>query len=93
MKYYLEQAGMDEEGNIDMDKISGRMTSSKRNKIFTVRDTIFELSKEIGELIPVEKVIEKLEGQIKEEDVEDAIEKLKREGTLFQPRRGFIQKV
>jgi replicative DNA helicase Mcm len=93
MKYYLEQAGMDDEGNIDMDKISGKMMSSQRNKIFTVRDTIFELSKKIGELIPIEKVIEKLEGQIKEEDVEDAIEKLKREGTLFQPRRGFIQKV
>ncbi len=93
MKYYLEQAGMDEDGNIDQDKITGRMTSSKRNKIFTVRDTIFELAKEIGELIPTEKVIEKLEGKMKEEEVEEAIEKLKREGTLFQPRRGFIQKV
>ncbi|HKL23597.1 MAG TPA: minichromosome maintenance protein MCM [Candidatus Nanoarchaeia archaeon] len=93
MKYYLEQAGMDEEGNIDMDKISGRMTSSNRNKIFTVRDAIQSLTEEIGELIPVEKVVEKLEGKMKEEEVEDAIEKLKREGTLFQPRRGFIQKV
>ncbi len=93
MKYYLEQSGMDEDGNIDMDKITGRMPSSKRNKIFTVRDTIYALTEEVGELVPIEKVIEKLEGQIKEEDIEEAIEKLKREGTLFQPRRGFIQKV
>jgi replicative DNA helicase Mcm len=93
MKYYLEQAGMDEDGNIDMDKITGRMTSSNRNKIFTVRDAISELAEEIGELVPIEKIIEKLDGKMKEEEIEESIEKLVMEGTLFKPRRGFIQKV
>ncbi len=92
-KFFLEQAGMDEDGNIDMDRISGKITSSSRNKIFQVRDTITELAKEVGELVPTEKIIEKLEGKMKEEEVEESIEKLKRAGTIFSPRRGFVQKV
>ncbi|MBT4376669.1 minichromosome maintenance protein MCM [archaeon] len=93
MRYYLEQAGMDEEGNIDMDKITGRMTSSKRNKIFTVRDTIHELIKEVGELVPEEKIMEKLKDKMTEQEIEEAIEKLAKEGAIFKPRRGFVQKV
>ncbi len=94
LKYYLEQVGMDPEtGQIDMDKISGKMMSSQRNKIFMVRDTIYFLAKEISELVPVEKVEEKLEGKLTPEEIEDAIEKLTREGTIFKPRRGYVQKV
>jgi replicative DNA helicase Mcm len=93
MKYYLEQAGMDEEGNIDMDKISGRMMSSQRNKIFHVRDAITELAKEVGDLVPIEKVIEKLAETMKEDEVEESIEKLSRDGVIFKPRRGYVQKL
>lgn len=93
MKYYLEQAGMDEHGNIDMDKISGKMMSSQRNKIFQVRDAITELAKEIGELIPIEKLIEKLEGLMSEEEIEDSIERLSKDGAIFKPRRGYVQKL
>ncbi len=94
LKYYLEQVGLDEEtGEIDIDKISGKMKSSQRNKIFIVRDAIYALSKELGELVPVEKVEENLSGKISPEEIDDAIEKLAKEGTIFKPRRGFVQKV
>lgn len=94
LRYYLEQVGFDEEtGEIDIDKISGKMKSSERNKIFVVRDTIYSLSKEGGEQIPVEKIEEKLEGKVTPEEIEDAIEKLAKEGTIFKPRRGYVQKV
>ena len=94
LKYYLEQVGMDPEtGQIDLDKISGKMMSSKRNKIFTVRDAIYSLIKEIGEQIPIEKIEEKLEGKMKVEEIEDALDILSREGTIFKPRRGYVQKV
>ncbi|MEA3413976.1 MAG: minichromosome maintenance protein MCM [Nanoarchaeota archaeon] len=94
MKYFLEQVGMDEEtGEIDMDKISGRMKSSTRNKIFQVRDKLIELTKEHGEMIPEEKINEALGGRMTEIEIEESIEKLIREGTFFRPRRGFIQKV
>jgi replicative DNA helicase Mcm len=94
MKYYLEQAGYDEEtGEIDMDKISGTMKSSQRNKIFTVRDIIFKLKETLGEQIPIEKIEEKLKGKLTPEEIDEAIEKLSKEGTIFRPRRGYVQKV
>jgi replicative DNA helicase Mcm len=94
LKYYLEQAGMDQEtGQIDIDKISGSIKSSQRNKIFIVRDCIFNLREELGEQIPLEKIEEKLEGKLTPEQIEDAIDMLAKEGTIFKPRRGFIQKV
>ena len=94
LKYYLTQVGLDEEtGEIDIDKISGKMRSSQRNKIFIVRDTIYALTKEVGELVPIEKIEKKLEGKINPEEIENAIEKLAKEGTIFKPRRGFVQKV
>ncbi|OYT36546.1 AAA family ATPase [Candidatus Pacearchaeota archaeon ex4484_71] len=94
MRYYLEQSGYDEEtGEIDMDKITGTMKSSQRNKIFTVRDIIYSLREEFGEQIPIEKIEEKLEGKLTPEEIDEAIEKLAKEGTIFRPRRGFVQKV
>ena len=94
LKYYLMQVGLDEEtGEIDIDKISGKMRSSQRNKIFLVRDTIYALSKEVGELVPIEKIEEKLDGKISPEEIENSIEKLAKEGTIFKPRRGFVQKL
>jgi replicative DNA helicase Mcm len=96
LKYYLEQVGLDEEtGEIDIDKISGKIKSSQRNKIFLVRDAIYALSKEMGEAesIPIEKVEGKLEGKLSAEEIDDSIERLRREGAVFQPKKGFVQKV
>ena len=94
MKYFLEQVGMDDEtGEIDMDKISGRMKSSERNKIFQVRDKLIELSKEHGEMIPEEEIMKSLSERMTEMEIEEAVEKLIREGSFFRPRRGFVQKV
>nr|AQS31238.1 hypothetical protein [uncultured archaeon] len=94
LKYYLEQVGFDEEtGEIDIDKISGKMKSSQRNKVFIVRDIIFALIKETGEIVPIKKVEEKLEGKLTPEEIEEAVDRLAKEGTLFRPRRGFVQKV
>ena len=94
IKYYLEHTGYDEEtGEIDIDKISGRMKSSQRNKIFMVRDTILNLREEEGEQISIEKLEKRLEGKLNTTEIEDAIEKLAKEGTIFKPRRGYVQKV
>jgi len=94
MKYFLEQSGYDEEtGQIDLDKISGRMKSSQRNKIYLVRDVINELRNEIGEQIPVEKIEEALKDKMNPDEIEEALDKLAKEGNLFRPRHGFVQKV
>lgn len=91
IKYYLEHAGYDEEtGEIDIDKISGRMKSSQRNKIMMVRDTIHELKDSLGEQVPIEEIEKKLEGKLNHLEINDAIEKLEKEGTLFRPKKGLI---
>ncbi|MEA3248545.1 MAG: ATP-binding protein, partial [Nanoarchaeota archaeon] len=94
MKYYLMQAGYDEEtGEIDMDKISGKIKSSQRNKIFMVRDAINKIRESVGEQVPVEEIEKTLEGKMTLEDIDDSLEKLAKEGTIFRPRRGIVQKV
>jgi len=91
MKYYLEQVGYDEEtGEIDIDKISGKLRSSQRNKIFIVRDAIFSLKEELGEQIPLEKLEEKLEGKLNSVEIEESLERLEKEGSIYRPRRGYI---
>lgn len=92
MKYYLTQAGYDyETGEIDMDKISGKMTASKRNKVIIVRETISHLKEKVGELIPLEEIEKELENKISPQELEDALQKLKTSGDIFSPRRGFVQ--
>jgi len=76
-----------------MDKITGTMKSSQRNKIYLVRDTIFALTEQLGEIIPLEKIQEKLEGKMTESELEEAIQKLKEKGDIYEPRRRYYQKM
>ncbi|MDA3836149.1 MAG: minichromosome maintenance protein MCM [Nanoarchaeota archaeon] len=94
LKYYLTQTGYDEEtGQIDMDKITGTMKSSQRNAASTVRDTIFALTEEYGTIIPLEKIVEKLDGKLNEQKIEEGIKALSREGIIFEPRPKHYQKI
>ena len=94
MKYYLMQVGYDyETKSFDIDKISTGFSSSQRNKIITVRETIKALADKFGEMIPLDELEKELEGKINKDEIDDAINKLKSDGTVFSPRRGFIQKI
>jgi replicative DNA helicase Mcm len=89
IKFYLEQAGYDEEtGEIDIDKISGKIKSSERNKIFIVRDAIFKLRENFGEQIPIKELEKKLESILTQQEIDDAIEKLTKEGVIYKPVAG-----
>ena len=45
-------------------------------------------------MIPTEEIIEAAkEKNIPPESVEEALEKLRRTGDIFEPKRGFIQKL
>ena len=58
-----------------------------------MREAINELEGKIGKTIPVEDIVKEAEEKgIKTDSVDEAIEKLKRSGDLFEPRRGFIQR-
>ncbi|RLJ07545.1 MAG: AAA family ATPase [Candidatus Aenigmatarchaeota archaeon] len=93
MRFSLRQLGFDPEtGQIDVDRAEGATTtSSERSKIKIVLDIINELS-----AVKKEVKIEDIEALAKKEGVEEVdeiLEKLKREGMLFEPTPGYVQKV
>ena len=95
LKHCLMQVGFDyETGQIDIDRISTGVSASERGQIVKVRDLIIELEGKLGKLIPIEDLIsEAKEKGISEDKVLESIEKLKRSGDLYEPRRSFISKI
>ena len=93
MRYSLQQLGFDTEtGQIDIDRAEGALvTSSERSKIRSVMDIINDLSEKTKE-IPLAE-IQKISKKENIEEVDEIIEKLKREGLLFEPNPGYVQKV
>jgi len=95
LNYCLAQVGLDPEtGKIDIDRISSGITSSQRNKIFVVKDIIMELENKLGKAIPIEEILKECSNKgINDEEAEEVIEKLKRSGDLFEPRRGLVSRI
>jgi len=95
MKYSLQQMGFDPTtGQIDVDKSEGGTSFTERTRIRIIMDIIEEFSK-TKKAIKIEEVEKaaKKEGVETADEVSTIIEKLKREGMLFEPTVGYIQKV
>ncbi len=94
-KYCLTQIGMDEEtGQIDIDRFATSMPSSERSKIIVVKDIINRLEVEKGKSVAMEDIsLEAMEKGVTEDKLIEIIEKLKRSGDIFEPKRGYIQKI
>ncbi|MBI4894992.1 MAG: minichromosome maintenance protein MCM [Candidatus Aenigmarchaeota archaeon] len=94
VKFSLMQLGYDSEtGRIDIDKIESGITSSTRSKLRIIQDIISDLQKETGKEVAVSDV----EAQAQEQGIEgnrvrDVIDRLKREGLVFEPKPGYIKK-
>jgi len=91
MKYYLTQVGYDYESKtFDIDKIGLGRTTSQRNKVLAVLHTIIELENKLGEMIPMEEIEKELEKKLDEIEIDQAIIELKRQGEIYEPRKGYI---
>jgi len=95
MKFSLRQLGYEPEtGRIDIDRIESGITTSQRNKIRAVLEIIDSLHEE-GRGVSIEDI--KAEASEKhgmsDSDVLEIIDRLKRDGTVFEPRSGYIRKV
>jgi len=84
-----------ETGKIDIDRIGGRITATQRSSISIIKEIISSLEEQLGnKIVPIENVIEAAGGKnISQEKAEEALEKLRRSGDIFEPKRGFIQKL
>jgi replicative DNA helicase Mcm len=91
MKYYLMQVGYDyETKTFDIDRGTGGMPASQRNKVFIVRDIITSLEGRLGKMIPIDEIEKELEGKLTKDEIEEAITKLDISGVVFRPRRGYV---
>ncbi|HII17265.1 TPA: minichromosome maintenance protein MCM [Candidatus Woesearchaeota archaeon] len=95
LEYCLLQVGLDKEtGKIDIDRIATGISASQRSTITIVRQIVVEMEGKEGKSIPIDDIIAEAKGKgLTEEKVEESINKLKIGGEIFEPRRGFIQRI
>ncbi len=94
LKISLTQVGYDEETKtFDIDKITTGISSSKRGKIVMVREIIHQLESKMGKLIPLEELEKSIENKITSIELEDSLNMLIKEGVIFKPKSGFIQRM
>ncbi len=95
LKYCLSKVGVDPEtGEIDIDRLVTGISAKQRSLIIQVKEIIDDLSNKFGEAIPVSEIIEEgMRRGIDEHKVEEIINKMKREGEIFEPKHGVIRKL
>lgn len=93
MEFSLRQLGLDPDtGTIDIDKAEGASTPAReRSQIRIILDVIEDLTKKSKE-INIDELITQAKAQ-GIESPENIVERLKREGLLFEPSPGFVQKL
>lgn len=94
MKYSLMQVGYDEESKtFDIDRLTTGITASKRGKTLVLREILSELETKMGKLIPMDEVQKHLDGKLSDVELDDALRLLEKEGFLFRPKKGFVQRM
>jgi len=95
LHYCMSQVGVDPDtGKLDIDVLTTGVSSSSRSNIIVVKEAINDLENKIGKTLPIEDIIkESQERGVTPDKTEEIIEKLKRAGDVFEPKRGFIQKI
>jgi len=94
LEYCLMGVGFDKEtGKIDIDRIATGISAAQRSQIAILKEILADLEKFVKP-IPIEDAVrEAKERGIDEERVEEILQKLKQTGDIFEPKRGFIQKM
>ncbi|MEK6984491.1 MAG: minichromosome maintenance protein MCM [Nanoarchaeota archaeon] len=95
LDFCLMQVGFDREtGKIDIDRIATGIAATQRSHILVLKEIIAELESKLGKTIPIDDVISEAKNRGLDEDkVEEALERLKRSGDVFEPRRGFVSRI
>ena len=95
LKHCLMQVGFDyETQTFDIDMLSSGITASARNKISIIKEIMEGFEGKNVKIIPVDELIsEAAKKGIDKNAAEDVIEKLKRYGDIFEPKRGFISRI
>ncbi len=94
MRYSLMQLGMEPEtGMVDIDRIESGVSAVQRSRIRVMLDILDSMQKEFKHKdISEEDVLAEAETQGVDKPNE-ILERLKREGMIFEPKPGFIRKI
>ncbi len=94
MKFSLQQVAFDESTeSIDIDRILVGKPRSQLEQMSKILDIIVELEKEEGGAVPTTKVIEVAEEEgIPRNFTKKVLDDLKNDGTIYEPRPGFVKK-
>ncbi len=97
MDYCLNQIARDgETGRIDVDRLSSSITATQHSNLSVIKEIMNVLEKELemATNIPINKIMEiALHKNIPAEKVEEALDKLMHEGDIFEPKKGFVQRL
>lgn len=95
LDYCLSQIGVDPEtGRIDIDRIQTGFTTSQRSKVINVREIIKGLEEKLGKVIPIEDIVDAAAQKgMDSSKIDEALERLKLNGDIFEPKRGFISRI
>lgn len=94
LTYCLKEVGVDPEtGDYDIDMIESGVSSSQRNRLQTVKQIIRDQGGE-DDAVEIEEILEAADEQgISKDKAEEIINRLQREGELWEPKSGHIQQV
>lgn len=88
-----ESEAITDSGELDIDRIVTGITSAQRNRIIIMRELIKELESKYGSNIALADLINAAkEKEIEESKVKEIIEKMKRDGELFEPKQGLVRR-
>ncbi|HLC33154.1 MAG TPA: ATP-binding protein, partial [Candidatus Nanoarchaeia archaeon] len=95
LDYCMRQIAFDEKtGTFDIDRVATDMPASTRNKLILMKEIIQGLEAQVGKTIPVDDVMKAAaEKDITESEAEEILQKLKRAGDIFEPRKGFVSRI
>ena len=90
----LRQVGVDPEtGLFDADVIATGISKSTRDRTRYIQDIIKDISAEHQGSAPLEKVLERAQSEmsIDRNKAEEIVARLKRDGSIFEPKSGFLK--
>ncbi|MBW3019239.1 minichromosome maintenance protein MCM [Candidatus Woesearchaeota archaeon] len=96
LDFCMRQIAFDEKtGTFDVDRIATNIPASSRNKIVQIKEIVADLEKATGaKMVPIDDIMKAADEKgMSESEAEEVIQKLKRSGDFFEPKRGFISRI
>lgn len=80
------------EDSLNIDQVMTGISASQRSRIIKIREIIENLEKEFGEEIPIPEILDRAEDKGIDK-CEEVLDKMEREGEIFEPREDVIKRV